>query len=213
MRLGGGPRGWHASGAHFALRRSFWLRASGFGVVGAALVLLAAADARAQASVNWDVGAEVGAMKRFTTGSSSQTSEPGFGPVFGLQGHVALIPMLRVGLYASQDLSPMPGWPMRQFYEGGLHLKFTPPLLSHPWRTYLFAGFGAAYARQDPRAGTLLEVPAGFGLALKLRAPWEVFAELGGRAGVAFLGGLYGSGGTGKDSFAASLSVGVSLSD
>ncbi|HEX8791351.1 MAG TPA: hypothetical protein VF765_10415 [Polyangiaceae bacterium] len=190
--------------------RGFGLRAPGFGGVGAALaVWLAAGDAWAQ--VNWDAGLEAGAMKRFTT--SSQTSQPGFGPAFELQGHVALIPMLRVGLYAAQDISPMPGWPARQFYEGGLHVKVTPPLLSSPWRTYLFTGFGAAYVHQAPRDGTLLEVPAGLGLALKVRAPWEVFAELGGRVGVAFLGDVYGDGITGKDSFAVSLSVGVSLSD
>ena len=192
--------------------RGFGLRAPGFGGIGAALAcLLAAGDAAGQANVNWDVGLEAGAMKRFTT--SSQTNEPGFGPVFELQGHVALIPMLRVGLYAAQDISPMAGWPSRQFYEGGLHVKLTPPLLSSPWRTYLFAGFGAAYVHQAPNGGTLLEVPAGLGLALKVRAPWELFAELGGRAGVAFLGGVYDGGITGKDSFAVSLSVGVSLSD
>jgi hypothetical protein len=181
-------------------------------LIGATLVLVTAGPVRAQ--VNWDVGAEAGAMKRFTT--SSQTSQPGFGPAFELQGHVALIPMLRVGLYAAQDISPMSGWPARQFYGGGLHMKLTPPLLSSPWRTYLFAGFGAEYVRQDAQQGsdgTLLEVPAGLGLALKVRAPWEVFAELAGRAGVAFLGGVYDGGITGKDSFAVSLSVGVSLSD
>jgi len=176
-----------------------------------ASLLLASREARGQASVNWDVGAQAGAMKRFTT--STQASQPGFGPAFELQGHVALIPMFRVGLYLAQDISPMPGWPARQFYEGGLHVKWTPPLLASPWRSYLFAGFGAAYVRQDPREGTLLEVPAGLGVALKLRAPWELFAELGGRAGVAFLGGVYDAGNTGKDSFAVSLSVGVSLSD
>jgi hypothetical protein len=180
-------------------------------MIGAAVVLVAAGEARGQANVNWDVGAQAGAMKRFTT--SSQTSQPGFGPAFEVQGHVALIPMFRVGLYVAQDISPMPGWPARQFYEGGLHVKWTPPLLSSPWHTYLFAGFGAAYVRQDPREGTLLDVPEGLGLALKLRAPWEVFAELGGRVGVAFLGGVYDGGNTGKDSFAVSLSVGVSLSD
>ena len=187
------------------------LRAAAGAVCVSALasLLLAAREARAQ--VNWDVGAEVGAMKRFTT--SSQTSQPGFGPAFELQGHVALIPMLRVGLYAAQDISPMPGWPARQFYEGGLHARLTPPLLSSPWRTYLFAGFGAAYVRQDPREGDLFDVPAGLGLALKLRAPWELFAELGGRFGVAFLGGVYDGANTGKDSFAVSLSAGVSLSD
>jgi hypothetical protein len=191
--------------------RGFGLRAPGFGSIAAALVCLAAAgEAHGQASVNWDVGAEAGAMKRFTT---SQTSQPGFGPAFELQGHVALIPMFRVGLYLAQDISPMPGWPARQFYEGGLHAKWTPPLLSSPWRSYLFTGFGAAYVRQDPREGTLLDVPVGLGTALKLRAPWELFAELGGRVGVAFLGGVYDSGNTGKDSFAVSLSVGVSLSD
>jgi hypothetical protein len=177
----------------------------------AALVvsLFAAPEARAQ--VNWDVGLEAGAMKRFTR--SSQTSQPGFAPAFELQGHVALIPMLRVGLYAAQDISPMSGLPARQFYEGGLHVKFTPPLLSSPWRAYFFAGFGGAYVRQEPLDGGLLEVPAGLGLALKLRAPWELFAELGGRAGIAPFGSVYDGGITGKDSFAVSLSLGVSLSD
>jgi hypothetical protein len=187
------------------------LRAAAGAVCVSALASLLLASREAHAQVNWDVGAEVGAMKRFTT--SSQTSQPGFGPAFELQGHVALIPMLRVGLYAAQDISPMPGWPARQFYEGGLHARLTPPLLSSPWRTYLFAGFGAAYVRQDPRDGALFDVPAGLGLSLKVRAPWEVFVELGGRFGVAFLGGVYDGANTGKDSFAVSLSAGVSLSD
>ncbi len=79
--------------------------------------------------------------------------------------------------------------------------------------------------------GGLLEVPLAIGLARKLSGPWELFVELGGRFGVAFFGGIYdtentaqasttipnsqlpSAGYTGQDSFALSLSVGVSLSD
>ncbi len=204
----------------------------------------------ARGQVNGDVGLSAGAMKRFTTGS--EASDPGFGPLIQLQGHLAVLPMLRVGAYASADVSPMPSYGGRQFYEGGLHLKLTPPIFSAPWKGYLFAGFGVAYAHQDgylaPGAqlpggtstpnvqygstdGALFEIPVGVGVAYRLRAPWEVFAELGGRFGVGFVGRMYDPNNTatafqasaspstisgnftGQDSFALTLTVGVSLSD
>jgi hypothetical protein len=209
----------------------------------ALVALLVAPAARAQ--VHWDVGAQAGVIKRFTTGGANGAPDPGFGPVVQLQGHLALVPMVRIGLYAAADVSPASGVGARTFYEGGLHLKVTPPLLSAPWRAWAFAGFGYAYTYaasfHAPVAlptsttnvlfggtyGGMLDVPLGLGLGYKpARAgvPWLVFAELGGRLGVGFYGPMYddGAAGTaggvvtvapflGKDSFALTLSVGLSL--
>jgi hypothetical protein len=205
--------------------------------------LLCAGTARAQ--VHWDLGADVGAMKRFTTGSETGAPNPGFGPVFELQGHVALIPMLRVGAYFTQDISPASNIGTRTFWEGGLHLKVTPPLLSAPWRAWVFAGFGYAYTYAASfRApvtmttqtsnvlfggayGGMLDVPLGVALGYRLRgalSPWMAFVQLGGRLGVGFYGPMYDDGAAGiaagtvavapfmgKDSFALTLSVGLSL--
>jgi hypothetical protein len=80
--------------------------------------------------------------------------------------------------------------------------------------------FGSTY-------GGMLDVPIGVGLGTKpagIASPWVVFAELGGRLGIGFWGPMYddGAAGTaggfvavapfmGKDSFALTLSVGISL--
>jgi hypothetical protein len=76
--------------------------------------------------------------------------------------------------------------------------------------------------------GGLIDIPVGVGVGYKVRGPWEVFAELGGRFGVGFFGPMYddGAAGTavttslpfvepfmGKDSFALSLSAGLSLDE
>ena len=212
----------------------------------------------AAAQVNSDIGLSGGAMKRITTGS--EATDPGFGPTVQLQAHVAVLPMLRVGLYAAWDMSPMPSYGTRNFYEGGIHVKLTPPLLSAPWKTYLFVGFGGGYVHQEgysatgaqaqdmsyPQVqysstdGAILEIPVGLGLAYQLGSPsggrgrhWELFIEAGGRFGVGFIGRIYDPENnatayepqvrnppstltgnfTGQDSFALSLSAGVSWSN
>jgi hypothetical protein len=215
-----------------------------------ALLAFCLSPRAAAAQVNSDVGLSAGVMKRITTGS--EANDPGFGPAAQLQAHVAVLPMLRVGLYAAWDMSPMPSYGTRNFYEGGIHARLTPPLLSAPWKTYLYAGFGAGYARQDGYSqtgtqysstdGAILEIPAGLGLAYQLGAPsggrgrhWELFIEAGGRFGVGFIGRIYDPNDTatspvcqaapnagclapvgnftGQDSFALSLSAGVSWSN
>ncbi len=176
----------------------------------AGALLLSSRPAFAQ--LNSDVGLSAGVMKRFTTGAASGVSQPGFGPVVDLRAHVALLPMIRIGLYAAYDHSPMPGVGDRNFVTGGLHLKVSPPLLPAPWKTYLFAGFGGGWTEADGYAttvtvdnnvvtparagstnGALLEVPLGLGLARKLGPSWEVFLELGGRFGVATFGSMFDS--------------------
>jgi hypothetical protein len=177
-------------------------------------LLLSLLPLPALAQVNTDLGLSAGAMKRFTTGVPAGVSEPGFGPVVDLRGHLALLPMVRVGLYAAYDLSPVPNEPSRSFVTGGLHVKVTPPLLPAPWKAYLFTGFGGGYAASSLATGGLLEVPLGLGLADRLSPSWELFLELGGRFGVATFGQMYEAahaGFVGTDSFALSLTVGVSL--
>jgi hypothetical protein len=184
----------------------------------------------AEAQVHWDASAEAGLMKRFATGGDARAPEPGFGPSLELQGHVALVPMIRIGAYLASDLSPAGAEGPRFFWAGGLHVRVSPPLLAWPWRTWVFAGFGHAYTR-DLSAGLpggLFDVPVGLGLGRKLTRRWMVFTELGARLGFAFDGPMYdpaaatilGLGGppgsrpfVGRDVFALSLSMGLSLDE
>jgi hypothetical protein len=189
------------------------LRSTLAALLGGSLILV---SSPARAQVNTDLGLSAGAMKRFTTNVPGGVSEPGFGPVVDLRGHLAVLPMLRVGLYVSYDLSPVADEPSRSFVAGGLHAKITPPLLPAPWKMYLFTGFGGGYVASSAATGGLLEVPLGLGLARKVSPSWELFAELGGRFGVASFGQMYDAshaGFAGTDSFALSLSVGVSLTN
>jgi hypothetical protein len=170
---------------------------------------------RAVAQVHWDVGAEAGVMKRILTRPSTNDPDGGFGPVIEIHGHVAVLPMLRVGLYLGHDIAPVSGEAARQITYGGLRVKFTPPLLRDPWRTWVFAGFGYAgvygpsyhttlqlsHDQSQPTmptdtlvegaGGGYFEVPLGVGAAYRLRRPWELTAELGARLGFGFTGNLY----------------------
>jgi hypothetical protein len=185
------------------------------------LLFLLLVPSVAHAQVHWDVGAQAGAMKRFTTGGDEGAPSPGFGPTFGLQGHVALVPMVRAGLYAEQDISPASEAGPRTFWAGGLHFRVTPPLLSSPWRAWLFAGAGVAYAysRGVHADGGFLDLPLGLGLGRKLTRSWLLFTELGTRFGLLSYGSMYGHAAArsegvpfeGQDSFALGLTVGLSL--
>ena len=161
--------------------------------------------------------------QRLPTGGAPGAPTPELGPALGLQGHLALVPMVRLGAYLATDLAPLSTGGPRAFAEGGLHVRLTPPLASWPWRTWLFAGFGYAYA-EDLRArlpGGMLAAPLGLGLGRKVGKRLLLFTELAAhfafgsygrmydRAAVESAGGAY----VGKDTFALSLSVGLSLEE
>lgn len=188
----------------------------------------------ALAQLHWDVGAEAGVMNRFTSGAAPGAPEPEPGPVAQVVGHVAVVPMLRGGVYLAYDVAPLSRLPARQTIEAGLQMRLVPPLLPSPWRTWVFLGLGyartvvpshsasggSANALVPAAAGGILELPFGFGLGYRLSRPWQIFTELGGRAGLAFAGDIYdrspcicGEPYLGRDSIALSLSVGVSLGD
>jgi hypothetical protein len=191
-------------------------------------------DVAPLAQVHWDVGAEVGVMQRVTTDRDGGVPLPQAGPMGELHAHVALVPMLRVGPYLAYDISP--GAPDRQTLEAGLRAKLTPPLLARPWRAWTFLEFGYARSYLPSHAleptpsngaggeiggveGDFLDAALGIGVGVKVRGPWVLFAELAARTGFLFWGAMYDRAPCGclrdpypgHDSFAASLSVGVSL--
>lgn len=163
----------------------------------------------ASAQVKWDASANGGVMRRFL---SSGVGDGGFGPYFSLQGHVALLPLLRVGAYVSHDIAPVNGpEPSRQITAAGLRVKLTPPWPRGDFRSWVFLGLGYAgvYAPSyhlnliippnntsenllaGGAGGSFFEVPLGIGMAYMVRKPWEITAELGTKLGFGFTGTVY----------------------
>ena len=159
----------------------------------------------------------MGLTKRFLTSRPDGGGDAGFGPSLGLQAHLALLPMVRVGGYVTADLSPAEGSSARRILAVGARAKLLAPWPQSPFRAWLFAGVGYVgvysprFQRQlfippdpelPPRAtdvsvegagGGFDEVPVGVGASYKLTKAyhWELFAELGARFGFGFTGGNY----------------------
>jgi hypothetical protein len=166
------------------------------------------------AQLHFDVGAEAGASRRFFTDRPPVGPDAGYGPTFEAHGHIAILPLLRAGVYLTHDIAPVMGLAAREITSAGLRVKLVPPLLPRPWRTWLFAGFGYAgvyapgyetvYASSGaaPTAvnvstsgGSYFEVPAGLGIGYRLRRWVELTGELGARVGFGFRGSVYGEDG------------------
>ncbi len=177
------------------------------------LLALTATAATAQANVHGDVGVSGGVARRFLGGGDGDAK---LGPMVQVTGHLAFLPLLRVGAYVSHDASPNDGpAPARQITSLGLHLQGVPPLFRGDFRMWIFAGFGYArvYApsyhqtltltpdgqtspvRQDVlvegSGGGHFDVPIGIGAGYRVRKPLEITAELGTRLGFGFTGSVY----------------------
>ena len=172
----------------------------------------------AAAQVHWDAALQAGVEKRFLTGRAPGADNAGFGPFAQLSGHIALLPLVRVGGYIGHDISPLGGdAAARDLTWGGLHIKAMSPWPRGNLRAWLFFGFGytGMYARSyhttlgvPGPAGTItsqdvlvhgsgggfFEVPFGIGVSYKVRKPWELFLELGARVGFASHGSAYDRG-------------------
>ena len=109
---------------------------------------------------------------------------------------------MRLGAYFGHDISPFQGdASARDITWGGLRAKIMSPWPRGSARAWLFFGFGYAgvYQRSTTVAettvhgagGSFFEVPFGIGASYKLRKPWELCAELGGRAGFGHTGSAY----------------------
>jgi hypothetical protein len=179
-------------------------------------LVLALLPAPAQAQLHWDASAQAGVMKRALGDRPPGGADAGFGPAIQLAGHVALLPLVRVGVYAGHDISPMGGeTSARDLTYAGLRAKIMSPWPRGSLRAWLFLGFGYAgvYARStsaprlfpgapgtpsvtsaavvDGAGGGFFEVPVGIGASYKLRKPWELCAELGVRPGFGHSGSVY----------------------
>lgn len=149
-------------------------------------------------------------MRRFLSSQGTGSGDAGFGPVFEVHGHVALLPLVRVGLYASHDLSPETGVSTRHITSGGLRVKVTSPWPHDKWRLWAFAGIGyaGAYAESFHRSftstggvtsdvvfpgasGSYFEVPLGVGVGYRLVKGIDLTMQLGTRFGLGFSGSIY----------------------
>jgi len=193
------------------------------------------ASARAGAQLRWDFGGEVGVLEQLKSGRAPHAlHDPSElpGPVAELHGDVALVPMVRVGAHVTFDLAPLGGLPVERMLEGGVQVKFAPPLLAHPWRTWAEVGVGYAWVDEpgypsspglapvEGSSGGVFDVPIGVALGYRAGRGLEPFVELGARFGVGFAGALYtppypctcSSPFLGRDVVALSLSLGLNSS-
>jgi hypothetical protein len=192
-------------------------------------ILAGAQDAQAQ--VRGDATFGVGAVKRFASGREDGAPALGVGPLVGVNGHVALLPLVRIGAYASAEIGPDGEDSARRIYAGGLRVKVMPPWPRDDVRTWVFAGLGYAgvyapsytLAVASPGAGApvlgptdvagvgghFFEVPIGVGAEWRFRKPWALSLELTGRIGLGFAGTLYE--GNGRPGIERSTASPVSL--
>ena len=192
---------------------------------GATAVFLAtlAWSGPARSQLRWDLGAEAGVTDRVPLAGAPSRSP---GPSGEVHAHVALYPMLRAGPYAAFDLSPVDSLRATRVYAGGVRAKITPPIFPAPWRAWVFAGVGVAYAYTPGSMalkadGTLQpELPIGVGAGVRLRRSWEVYGEIAARMNLAAFGKIGASESPpadpvavfpGDDLLAVSFSVGVNL--
>lgn len=176
-------------------------RATVIGLVIAALSLL---SSPARAQLHWDASAQAGVVQRILVDRPSGNSpQARLGPAAQLMGHVALFPLVRVGAYLGQEISPMSGsTSARDFTWGGVRAKVMSPWPRGSLRAWLFLGFGYSrvYARSTSfadgslthgAAGGSFEVPFGVGASYVLRKPFALVAELGMRTNFGNRGSAY----------------------
>jgi hypothetical protein len=180
----------------------------------AALTVALVFAAPAQAQVHWDASAQVGGTQRFLYNRPQGGPNAGLGPAFEVDGHVALLPLLRVGAYVSGDITSA-GPATRQMLGGGARVLAFSPWRSPSFHAWLFAGFGyrvvlaPSYHTTLPLApdnltapsptdvlvsqagGGFFEIPVGIGGSFALRPPFQLVAELGTRFGLGSSGSVY----------------------
>ena len=163
--------------------------------------------------LHWDAGINAGAQRRILT---SGAGDGGIGPMVGLEAHIALIPLVRVGAYVTEEIAPTDdGAAARKITAGGIHAKGISPWPRGNFRGWIFAGLGYAgvYAPSYHRTlhispdgtssplprdtlvtgagGSFFDVPVGIGASYKVRKPWEISLQVGARFGFGFTGSVY----------------------
>ncbi len=182
----------------------------------------------ASAQTRWDASLQAGASMRAFSGSanvSGLTGNLGSGfmlsPMVGLQADVAVVPLLRVGLYADYEYAETGEPKPPSLVSFGARAKVMIPGYRSNVHWWLFTGFGGAvldapgYTQQvqNPTAlqgqqlttenvqsttGFFAEVPLGLGLGWRVAKPWELVAELQGRFGFAMNGSYFSNDNSGN---------------
>jgi hypothetical protein len=152
----------------------------------------------AEAQLHWDTSADVGVEKRFLRARPADRNDAGFGPFVRAGAHVALLPLVRVGVYAAGSYSPVRGASDRAFAGGGLEFRLIPPVRFPPWiaHAYLYTGFGYSAVWATPKGGTALrggcfDLPVGFAATHRIRKPVEIGLALGTRFSIACNGSVF----------------------
>jgi len=164
--------------------------------------------------VRWDVDLASGATQRVLTSKVAGAGDPGLGASVDLSGHIALLPLVRLGLYAHHDAYALAGLGVRDLDAAGLDATLAFPWLRRDVRAYARLGLGEAAVHSPsgdgPAAGwgSFTEVPVGVGLRFRLGRRLWLTTELTARVGFAFGGGAYGRGSWGDDALAVGLDVG-----
>lgn len=154
-------------------------------------------------------------MKRWL--SDGPHGHPGFGPSLKLAGHVALLPLVNVGLYLGGDLSPFDAGGTRTAMYGGPHVKIHVPVFPKSMRGWVGTGIGLGALHETSHASAfrasrvpaetrvLGDLPLELGASYKFWPGWSVSAELAGR----YLFAGRGPDGAPGDRWAAGLSLGI----
>lgn len=172
----------------------------GFVRVAAALSLVAAVltiATSSHAQLRWDVGARVGAGKRYLSSQPRGYSDGDAGPAAELTLHTALLPLLRVGPSVSAEVSPVYGRATRRHYGVGLEARLFAPL---PWpgiRPFAFVGVRGVLARQPVTerhaagSGGYLSIPFGVGASVFVVKSLRFVTTFGGDGSTLHGGSLY----------------------
>jgi hypothetical protein len=158
--------------------------------------------ARAEAQLHWDANVQAGASGRLFSNGGLPGS---FGPVVGAEADVAIIPLLRLGVYGDYEYADTTEPAPSSVVSFGGRLKVMLPGDRNRVHLWFFTGFGAVvwnappYTFQDQTSpndngatstgtavaatGYFFEVPVGVGMGWRFQRPWELVAELQGRFG------------------------------
>jgi hypothetical protein len=176
-------------------------------VLPVALILFGARSAHAQ--THWDANVQVGGSARLFSNSGYGGLPGSLGPVVAVAADVAIIPLLRIGLYGDYEYADTTEPAPSSVVSFGGRLKLMLPGNRNHVHWWLFTGVGAVvwqapgYVTADPNSSTgistvtpasgyFAEIPLGVGMGWRVRKPWEIVAELQGRFGFDMNGSYFG---------------------
>jgi len=178
-------------------------------------VAVALAPRRAEAQVHWDANVQAGVSGRVFTNSASGGLPGSIGPVVGVAADVAVVPLLRLGLYGDFEYADTTEPAFSSVVSFGGRVKLMLPGYRNSVHWWLFTGVGGviwnapaytvvgidpnlpanAVSTVTPASGYFAEIPLGVGMGWRVRRPWEVVAELQGRVGFDMNGSYFTQGG------------------